>query len=92
MSVAWVNIIAIGVLVLLSLAVLKFAIGGAITKRHVWEAVRVITGLACMALVGLSSRGNIGPWGSWVGFGVFATVCSLLASFENREPTPPKRR
>jgi hypothetical protein len=70
MSVAgWVNIIAISVLVLLTLAVLKFAINGAITKRHIWEALRVVTSLVCVVLVGLSSRGNIGAWGTWVGFG-----------------------
>jgi hypothetical protein len=93
MSLAWwVNFIAISVLVLLTLAVLKFATNGAITKRHVWEALRVVAGLVCMALVGLSSRGNIGPWGSWVGIGVFAAVTSLWAFFKNREPTPTKRR
>jgi hypothetical protein len=84
MSVAgWVNIIAIGVLVLLTLTVLKLAISGAITKRNVWEAARVITGLACMALVALSGRGNIGPWGTWVGFGGGFAVL-LIALYGNR--------
>jgi carbon starvation protein CstA len=68
-TAGWVNLIAISALVLLILAVLKFAINGAITKRHIWQALSVVTGLVCMLLGGLSSRGNIGAWGTWVGFG-----------------------
>ena len=81
--------IAIGVLVSLVLVVLKFAISGAITKQHVWEAVKVTVGLICMVLVALWRHGNIAPWGAWVGFGV--AIGLLLAGFlvgraKNEEP------
>jgi hypothetical protein len=32
-----------------------------------------------MVLIGLSSRGNIGPWGAWVGFGV--AIGSVAVAF-----------
>ncbi len=74
-----IYLLAIGVLVALAFAVLKFAISGAITKRHVWEVARATTFLVCMALVSLSGHGNIGPWGAWVGFsGVTATLLITL--------------
>jgi hypothetical protein len=89
--VVWVNLAAIGFLVLLALTVLKFAISGAITKRHIWEATRVVICLVCLALVGLWSRGNIGPWA----VGALATLAaarSVLAFFKNRAATPTKRQ
>jgi hypothetical protein len=70
---------AIGFLVLLALVALSFVVRGAVTKRHVREAARVIVGLICMVLIGLSSRGNIGPWGAWVGFGV--AIGSVAVAF-----------
>jgi hypothetical protein len=63
-------------LVLLALVALSFVVRGAVTKRHVREAARVIVGLICMVLIGLSSRGNIGPWG---GFGV--AIGSVAVAF-----------
>lgn len=74
-----IYLLAIGVLVSLAFVVLKFAISGAITKRHVWEVARVTTFLICMVLVSLSGHGNIGPWGASVGFGgVIATLLITL--------------
>jgi hypothetical protein len=35
----------------------------------VWEILQITTGMVCMSLVELSSRGNIGAWGTWIGFG-----------------------
>jgi hypothetical protein len=43
-----------------------------------------------MALVGLSSRGNIGPWGVWVGFGG-GMASFLVAYFEDRAAKKKKR-
>jgi hypothetical protein len=53
-------------------AFVAFALIRAVLRRGmpvVWEILQIATGLVCMLLVALSSRGNIGAWGSWVGFG-----------------------
>jgi hypothetical protein len=49
----------------------------------VWEILRVAAGLACMVLIGLSSRGNISSWGVWVGIGGVAAI-ALTALFVGR--------
>jgi hypothetical protein len=44
MMTLWlVNFFAIGFLVFLATVALRFAMRGAITRKHVWEAVRVIS-------------------------------------------------
>lgn len=65
-----VNFLAIGFLVFLAVVVLRFAIRGAITRAPVLEAVRVSSGLVGLGLVVLSSRGEIGHWGMWLGIGM----------------------
>jgi hypothetical protein len=62
-----VTSIAGGVVIFVTFALIRSIIFGG--KRAVWEIVRVIAGLISMLLVGLSSRGNIGPWGAWAGVG-----------------------
>ena len=62
-----VTLLAAGVVIFVGLALIRSAINGG--KRVVWEILRVTSGLVCMALAALSGRGNIGPWGAWVGFG-----------------------
>jgi hypothetical protein len=54
------------------IAFVAFALMRSVIRRGmpvVWEILQITTGLVCMSLVGLSSRGNIGPWGTWAGFG-----------------------
>src|SRR5262249_37088504 len=62
-----VNLLAAGVVIFVGLALIRSVVNGG--KRVVWEILRVTSGLVFMMLAGLSSRGNIGPWGAWVGFG-----------------------
>lgn len=53
-------------------AFVAFALIRAVLRRGmpvVWEILQIASGMICMSLVALSSRGNIGAWGSWVGFG-----------------------
>ena len=53
-------------------AFVAFALIRAVLRRGkpvVWEILQIATGMVCMSLVALSSRGNIGAWGTWVGFG-----------------------
>ena len=72
-----VTSIAVGVLVVVAIALIRSIISGG--KQVVWEILRVTAGLVCMLLAGLSGRGNIGPWGAWVGFGgVFLLLLATL--------------
>jgi hypothetical protein len=72
-----VTAIAGGVVVLVALALIKSTISGG--KRVIWEILRITVSLICMLLVGLSSRGNVGSWGTWLGFG--GVLALLLATF-----------
>jgi hypothetical protein len=57
----------------------SFAMRGAITRKHVWEAVRVISVMAAVALAIPATRGEIGHWGIWLGLGmVMASVGTAL--------------
>jgi hypothetical protein len=67
-----VNFLAIGFLVFLAIVVFRFAIRGAITRKHVAEAVRVLSVMAAVALAIPASRGEIGQWGFWLGFAMVA--------------------
>jgi hypothetical protein len=62
-----ITLIAAGVIAFVAFALIRSVI------RHgmpvVWEILGITTGMVCMLLVALSGRGNIGPWGAWVGFG-----------------------
>ena len=49
---------------------------GAIKRKHVLEAVRVISIMAAVALAIPASRGEIGHWGFWLGF-VMVTASAL---------------
>jgi O-antigen/teichoic acid export membrane protein len=64
---AIVSIIAGGVVVFVALMLIRSMVKGG--KRVVWEILRTTAGLLCMMLAGLSSRGSIGLWGTWLGFG-----------------------
>lgn len=72
-----VTSIAGGVVVFVALALIRSVISGG--KQVVWEILRITAGLICMLLAGLSSRGNIGSWGAWLGFGGVSAL--LLATF-----------
>jgi hypothetical protein len=71
----WViNFLAIGFLAFLAIVVLRFAIRGAITRKHLLEAVRVISVMVAVALAIPASRGEIGHWGFWVGSAMVLTA------------------
>jgi hypothetical protein len=72
-----VTSIAGGVVVFIALALIKSVISGG--KQVVWEILRITASLTCMLLAGLSSRGNIGSWGAWLGIG--GVLALLLATF-----------
>jgi hypothetical protein len=62
-----ITLIAAGVV-----AFVAFALIRAVLRRGmpvVWEILQITTGMVCMSLVALSSRGNIGAWGTWIGVG-----------------------
>jgi divalent metal cation (Fe/Co/Zn/Cd) transporter len=62
-----ITLVAAGVV-----AFVAFALIRAVLRRGmpvVWEILQTTTGMVCMSLVALSSRGNIGAWGTWIGFG-----------------------
>jgi hypothetical protein len=81
MMTLWlVNFFAIGFLVFLATVVLRFAMRGAITRKHVWEAVRVISVMAAVALVIPATRGEIGHWGIWLGLGLGMVMASALTA------------
>ena len=63
-------------------AFVAFALIRAVLRRGmpvVWEILQIATGMACMSLVALSSRGSIGAWGTWVGFG--GGIAVLMIAF-----------
>ncbi len=75
MMTLWlVNFFAIGFLVFLAIVVLRFAMRGAITRKHVFEAVRIISVMVAVALAVPASRGEIGHWGFWLGSGMVMTA------------------
>ena len=79
-----VTLIAAGVV-----AFVAFALIRSVMRRGmpvVWEILRNAISLVCMVLVGLSARGNIGPWGAWVGFGGGFAVL-LIAWYVSRSVT-----
>ena len=79
-----VTLIAAGVV-----AFVAFALIRSVMRRGmpvVWEILRNAISLVCMVLVGLSARGNIGPWGAWVGFGGGFAVL-LIAWYVGRSAT-----
>ena len=75
------TLIATGVLAFVAVALIRSVIRRGMPV--VWQFLQIMTGMVCMALVGLSSRGNIGPWGTWVGFGGGFAVL-LLALYVSR--------
>ena len=62
-----VTFIAAGVVAFIAFALIRSVVSRGMPV--VWEILRITTYLVCAVLVGLSARGNIGPWGAWVGFG-----------------------
>jgi hypothetical protein len=80
--------IAGGVAAFDALALIRSIISGG--KRVVWEILRIAAGLVCMLLAGLSRHGNIGPWGTWIGFGgLFVLLLTALVvgrSVANKGP------
>jgi hypothetical protein len=62
-----ITLIAAGVIAFVAFALMKSVIRRGMPV--VWEILQTTAYLVCMVLVGLSARGNIGPWGTWVGFG-----------------------
>jgi hypothetical protein len=85
-----VTLLAAGVVIFVGFALIKSVINGG--RRVVWEILRVTSGLVCMVLAGLSGRGNIGPWGAWVGFGVFLLLLVTLVAGRSRENDGPDRK
>ena len=79
-----VTLLAGSVVILVAFALIRSVISGG--KQVVWEILRVAVGLICLCLVGLSSHGNIGPWGSWVGFGggVALLLTTLIVGRANK--------
>ena len=76
-----ITFIAVFVVVFVAFALIRSVISGG--RQVVWEILRASAWLICVLLVGLSGRGNIGPWGAWVGFGSgFATL--LIALYVSR--------
>jgi hypothetical protein len=75
--------LAAGVVIVVGVALIRSVISGG--KRVVWEILRIVCGLVCMVLAGLSGHGNIGPWGAWVGFGgVFLLLLATLVAGRSR--------
>ena len=67
MTLWMINFLAISFLAFLALVVLRYALRGAITKKHVFEAARVISIMLAVALAIPASRGEIGQWAFWLG-------------------------
>ena len=78
-----VTSLAGGVVVFVALMLIRSIISGG--KRVVWEILRVTAGLVCTLLVGLSSRGNIGSWGAWFGFGGVLALLSATLIFRRSD-------
>jgi hypothetical protein len=67
-------------------AFVAFALIWAVIRRGmpvVWEILQVTTFMICTSLAALSGRGNIGPWGAWVGFGVLFGML-MIALYASR--------
>ena len=75
------TLIAAGVVAFVAFALIRSMIRRGMPV--VWEILQITTGMACMSLVALSSRGNIGPWGTWAGFGGGFAVL-LIALYVSR--------
>lgn len=77
-------------------AFVAFALIRAVLRRGmpvVWEILQIATGMVCMSLVALSSRGNIGAWGTWVGFaGGFAVLLATLIVGRSGKNNGPRRK
>jgi hypothetical protein len=70
-------------------AFVAFALIRAVLRRGmpvVWEILQIATGMVCLSLVALSSRGNIGAWGTWVGFAVLLATLIVGRSGKNNGP------
>ena len=81
------TLIASGVVAFVAFALIRSVIRRGMPV--VWEILQISTFMVCMSLVVLSSRGNFGPWGMWVGFGgTFAVL--LIALYVSR--SSKKRR
>src|SRR6202795_5360465 len=78
-----VTFIAAGVVAFVAFALIRSVVSRGMPV--VWEILRITTYLVCAVLVGLSARGNIGPWGTWVGFGGGFAVL-LIALYVSRSP------
>lgn len=85
----WViNFLAIGFLAVLTIVVLRFAIRGAITRKHLLEAVRVISVMVAVVLAISATRGEIGHWGFWLGGGMImvgTAMALFLSPTSNRQ-------
>lgn len=80
MTIAWLaNFLAIGFLVFLAVVVFRQAMRGAVARKHIAEAVRVLLVMIAMALAAFSGRGAIGQWGIWLGIGL--AMSSALTAF-----------
>jgi len=55
-----VTFIAVGVVAFVAFALVRSVVSRGMAV--VWEILRITTTLVCAVLVGLSARGNIGPW------------------------------
>jgi hypothetical protein len=84
-----VTSIAGGVVVFVALALIRSIISGG--KRVVWEILRITAGLICMSLVHLSSRGNIGSWGAWLGFGGVTALLLATLIFRRSDENAVRR-
>ena len=76
-------------MVFVALALIRSIIRGG--KRVVWEILRITTGLACMLLIGLSSRGNVGSWGVWLGFGGVTALLLATLIFRRSDENEGRR-
>ena len=75
------TLIAAGVVAFVAFALIRSVVSRGMPV--VWEILRITTYLVCAVLVGLSAHGNIGPWGTWVGFGGGFAV-QLIALYVSR--------
>ena len=73
-----VTFIAVGVVAFVAFALVRSVVSRGMAV--VWEILRITISLVCAVLVGLSARGNIGPWGAWVGFAVLLIVLYVSRS------------
>lgn len=76
-----VTSIAAGVVAFVAFALIRSVIRRGMPV--VWEILQTTAVIVCMLLAALSNRGNIGPWGTWVGFGGGFAVL-LIALYVSR--------